>query len=222
VTAGRSPGLSPGKFITIEGGEGAGKSTQARLLLAALSRELAMIGAAVIATREPGGSPAAEAVRSLLLGHGPWDPISECMLHFTARREHVETTIRPALASGIWVVCDRFSDSTLAYQCYGQGVQRSVFDALASITLEELKPDLTFVLDIKPTDGLRRAEVRGDTNRYERMSNEFHARVHAGFREIAKAEPDRCLLLDASNSQADLQEEMLSTVRTRFALGAAG
>ncbi len=143
------------------------------------------------------------------------------MLHFAARREHVETTIRPALKSGIWVICDRFTDSTLAYQCYGQGVQRKVFDALASVTLDGLKPDLTFVLDIKPADGLRRAEVRGDTNRYERMGAEFHARVHAGFRAIAKCEPDRCLLMDAAMPQIDLLNQMLSAVRTRFTLGAA-
>ena len=119
--------MTAGRFITLEGGEGAGKSTQARRLADALAAE----GLPVSRTREPGGAPGAEAVRQVLLGCGPWDGVAECMLHFAARREHVARSIRPALAAGIWVVSDRFAESTLAYQCFGQGVPRATFDALA-------------------------------------------------------------------------------------------
>ncbi len=221
MTAGKkiaSPGN--GRFITLEGGEGAGKSTQARLLAAALAAE----GLPVLPTREPGGSPGAEAVRGLLLGDAvaKWDGVAECMLHFAARREHVVATIRPALAAGTWVVCDRFADSTLAYQCFGQGVARSVWDRLAEVALEGLRPDLTLVLDIAPEHGLGRAIARGDANRYERLDSDFHARVHAGFRAIAAAEPERCVLLDATDTEAGVAAAILRTVRARFALGSAG
>ena len=204
-----------GRFITLEGGEGAGKSTQARLLAEALAAE----GLPVLRTREPGGSPWAEAIRGLLLGQGPqggWDGVAECMLHFAARREHVAATIRPALAAGMWVVCDRFADSTLAYQCFGQGVPRAVWDKLAEVALEGLRPDLTLVLDIAPEHGLRRAESRGDTNRYETLGAAFHARVHAGFRAIAEAEPARCVLLDATDTEAGAAAAILRTVRARL------
>src|SRR5215213_11468455 len=135
-----------GRFITLEGGEGAGKSTQARLL----AERLAARGVPVLLTREPGGAPGAEAVRGVLLGAGPWDGVAETMLHFAARREHVARSIRPALDAGMWVVCDRFADSTLAYQCFGQGVPRAVWDGLAAIALDGLGPDLTLILDIAP------------------------------------------------------------------------
>ena len=204
--------MARGRFITLEGGEGAGKSTQARRLEAALAAE----GIPVLRTREPGGAPGAEAIRTVLLGQGPWDGIAECMLHFAARREHVERTIRPALAAGTWVVSDRFADSTLAYQCFGQGVPRAAFDALAAVALEGLRPDLTLVLEIDPEAGLARAAARGDTNRYEAMDAAFHARVRAGFRAIAQAEPGRCLLLDATGTPEGVAAEILKTVRARL------
>jgi dTMP kinase len=204
--------MGQGRFITLEGGEGAGKSTQAGRLVAALAAE----GIPVLRTREPGGAPGAEAIRRLLLGPGPWDGVAECMLHFAARREHVERTIRPALAAGTWVVSDRFADSTLAYQCFGQGVPRRVFDALAAIALEGLRPDLTLVLEIDPEAGLARAAARGDANRYEAMDAAFHARVRAGFRAIAAEEPDRCLLLDASGTPEGVAGEILKAVRSRL------
>ncbi|MCB4821653.1 dTMP kinase [Roseicella aerolata] len=210
-----------GRFITLEGGEGAGKSTQARLLKNTLSKllsgSLAADGIRVLQTREPGGAPGAEAIRGVLLGSGPWDGISECMLHFAARREHVVRTIRPALEAGIWVVCDRFVDSTMAYQVFGQGVPREVFDSLAKMTLEGLTPDLTLMLDIGPEEGLTRATARGETNRYEALDPDFHARVRAGFRAIAAAEPARCAVVDATAAPEGVAAEILRIVRARLA-----
>ena len=205
-----------GRFITIEGGEGAGKSTQARLL----AGSLAALGLPVLRTREPGGAPGAEAVREVLLGAGPWDGVAECMLHFAARREHLARTILPALQAGIWVVCDRFADSTLAYQCYGQGVPRRVWDGLAVLSLDGLAPDLTLVLDIAPEEGLARAEARGEVNRYERLGLDFHQRVRQGFRAIAAAEPGRCLLVDATQGPEGVEGDILAAGRARRGLPA--
>ncbi len=203
-----------GRFITLEGGEGAGKSTQARRLADAL----AALGLPVLRTREPGGAPGAEAIRNLLLGAGPWDGIAECMLHFAARREHVARTIAPALEAGIWVVCDRFADSTLAYQCFGQGVPRGVWEALADVALDGLRPDLTLVLDIEPEEGLSRAAARGEANRYETLDLDFHIRVRDGFRAIVAAEPERCAVIDATDSPEGVAAAILGTVRSRLSL----
>jgi len=203
-----------GRFITLEGGEGAGKSTQARLL----AGELSARGLPVLLTREPGGSPGAEAVRGLLLGAGPWDGVAECMLHFAARREHVARSVGPALDAGMWVVCDRFADSTLAYQCFGQGVPRAVWDALAAVALGDLRPDLTVVLDLPIEAGLARAAARGETNRYEALGPEFHARVRDGFRAIAAAEPARCVVADATDSPEGVAAAILSAVQSRLPL----
>ena len=189
-------GAAPrGRFITFEGGEGAGKSTQARRLAA----HLCDLGQPVLLTREPGGAPGAEAIRAVVLGGHGLDPIAEAMLMFAARREHLVATIRPALAAGFWVICDRFADSTLAYQVHGQGVARGVFEALAGLALEGLRPDLTLILDLPPEAGLARARGRGvAADRFERLGLDFHARVRAGFRAIAAAEPGRCVVLDAT------------------------
>ena len=203
--------MARGRFITLEGGEGAGKSTQARRL----ARTLAAEGIPVLRTREPGGAPGAEAIRRVLLGEGPWDGVAECMLHFAARREHVARTIRPALEAGIWVVSDRFADSTLAYQCFGQGVPRAVFDALAAVALEGLVPDLTLVLEIDAAEGLARAAARGDANRYEAMDAAFHARIRDGFRAIAAAEPGRCVLIDATDGPEGVAAAILQAVKAR-------
>ncbi|MFC7474985.1 dTMP kinase [Dankookia sp. GCM10030260] len=208
--------MARGRFITLEGGEGAGKSTQARLLEAAL----VAAGHRVVRTREPGGAAGAEAIRGVLLGPKgddmPWDGVAECMLHFAARREHVMRTIRPALHAGAWVISDRFADSTMAYQVYGQGVPRGVFDALAAVALEGLAPDLTLVLDIGPAEGLARAAARGETNRYEALDPSFHERVRAGFRAIAAAEPARCAVVDATAAPEGVAAEILRLVRARL------
>lgn len=187
--------MSTGRFITLEGGEGAGKSTLARRLAAHLSEQ----GIPVLLTREPGGSAGAEAIRALLLNGQGFDPVAEAMLMFAARREHVVATIRPALAADIWVICDRFADSTRAYQCHGQGVPGEVYRRLAELALEGLAPDLTLILDVPPETGIARAASRGAAaDRYERLEAGFHARVRAGFLAIAAAEPRRCAVIDAA------------------------
>jgi dTMP kinase len=204
--------MARGRFITLEGGEGAGKSTQVRQLAA----WLAETGLPVLRTREPGGSPGAEAIRGLLLGAGPWDPVAETMLHFAARREHVARLIAPALAAGIWVVSDRFADSTLAYQVAGQGTPRAVWDGLSAMALDGLRPDLTLVLDIPPEAGLARAAARGETNRYETLGLGFHARIREAFQAIAAAEPARCAVLDAGAAPDAVTAAMRATVCARL------
>ncbi|MFM2042183.1 MAG: hypothetical protein RLY86_759 [Pseudomonadota bacterium] len=190
-----------GRFITLEGGEGAGKSTQIRLL----AEHLRARGHDVLLTREPGGNPGAEEIRVLLVTGEPgrWLPLTEAILVNAARQEHLARTIRPALAAGAWVLCDRFADSTIAYQGYGLGVDRAQLAALERITVGDTRPDLTLVLDIDPADGiartLSRASDRGAVeDRYERMGTEFHARLRQGFREIAAADPARCQVIAAA------------------------
>jgi dTMP kinase len=208
-------GEARGRFITFEGGEGGGKSTQARRLAA----HLAARGLPVLVTREPGGSSGAEKIRSLLLDGLGFDPVAEAMLMFAARREHVVATIRPALEAGIWVVCDRFADSTRAYQCHGQGVPGEVYRKLAELALEGLAPDLTLVLDIAPGAGMARAASRGAAaDRYERLDAGFHARVRAGFLAIAAAEPGRCAVLDAARDAEAVFAEVVATVEARLGL----
>jgi dTMP kinase len=203
------------RFITLEGGEGAGKTTLARRLAEAL----AAAGRPVLRTREPGGAPGAEALRSLML-HGTvnWDPVAEAMLMFAARREHLAKTIRPALEAGVWVICDRFADSTLAYQCYGHGLDTAVWRKLAKVTLDGFAPDATLVLDLPPEAGMARALARGLPDRFERLGAAFHARVHEGFRAIAAAEPQRCALLDASRPPEVVFAAASAVLRDRFGL----
>jgi len=183
-----------GRFITLEGGEGAGKTTQCALLTEALMT----CHMPVLCTREPGGAPGAEMLRGILLaGSVDWAPQAETLLHFAARAEHVAKTIRPALDEGNWVICDRFYDSTMAYQGYGQGADRDFISEL--IRLLGIKPDLTLVLDVPDPVAAKRMRHRGgDADRYEKLDAPFHARVREGFRQIAAAEPERCVLVDAS------------------------
>jgi dTMP kinase len=142
------------------------------------------------------------------------------MLHFTARREHVARSVEPALAAGIWVVCDRFADSTLAYQGAGQGLSRDVWERLCELALGALRPDLTLVLDLPPERGMGRALARGDANRYERQGPEFHARVRAAFLEIAAREPGRYAVLDASLPAAEVLSASLQAIRGRLGVAA--
>ncbi len=201
-------------FITLEGGEGAGKSTQARLLADALVR----LGAPVLRTREPGGAPGAELLRGLLLGGDiEWSAPAETLLHFAARAEHVAKTIRPALDAGMWVVCDRFYDSTLAYQGYGQGADRTTIAAL--IGLLGIVPDVTLVLDVSEAVAVERQLRRGmDADRYERLDALFHARVRQGFRDIAAAAPERCVLIDANRTEAEVHAAIMQALRARVAV----
>ena len=180
-------------FITLEGGEGAGKSTQVRRLAAHFCAK----GRPVLLTREPGGAAGAEAVRGLLLSRG-WEVGAEMLLHFAARREHVERSIRPALAAGAVVICDRFADSTLAYQVAGQGAPRALWQGLCDLTLGGLWPDRTFLLDLPAEAGLARADARGGTNRYEALGLAFHRAIRDAFLAQAAAEPGRFRVLDAT------------------------
>ena len=199
--------MPPGRFITLEGGEGAGKSTQARLLADALSEQ----GIPVLRTREPGGAPGAEFLREVLLsGRVDWDAHAETMLHVAARMEHVAKTIRPTLLAGTWVICDRFHDSTMAYQGYGQGVDRGMIAGLFDMI--GLVPDRTFVLDVPREIALTRLRARGAADdRYERLNDAFHARVTEGFREIARA--PRCVLIDASGDASSVHAAIMAALR---------
>jgi dTMP kinase len=189
--------MTQGRFITLEGGEAAGKSTHVRRLAAALRAA----GPAVVETREPGGSEGAEEIRELLV-HGEagrWDAVTEALLHCAARRDHLRRFVQPALAAGTWVVSDRFADSTMAYQGYGHGLGREPIEALHRLTVGDLRPDLTLILDLPVEDGLKRAAARRDgATRYERMGRAFHERLRQGFLEIAEREPERCAVVDAT------------------------
>ncbi|WP_424812036.1 dTMP kinase [Roseococcus sp. YIM B11640] len=201
------------RFITLEGGEGAGKSTQIRLL----AQALAQAGQAVLRTREPGGSAGAERVRELILSR-PWDPLAEMALHFAARREHWARSIAPCLAAGAFVVSDRFFDSTLAYQVGGQGAPRAVWEGLRTTLLGDAAPGLTLLLDLPVEAGLARAEARGETNRYETLGAGFHERVREAFLAQAKAEPDRIKVIDATHPPAEVSAAILAACRDRFGL----
>jgi dTMP kinase len=206
--------VARGRFITLEGGEGAGKSVQRDRLVAGL-REA---GLDVVATREPGGSPSAEAVRDLLLAHGrDWQPLSEALLHAAARSQHLAETVHPALHAGRWVVSDRFSDSTRAYQGWGQGVDLETLDQLERMVVADARPDLTIMLDVAPEVGLARAEGRGQGgDRYEAMDLSFHRRLRDGYRAIAEAAPGRCVLIDAGGSEDAVAAEVRKAVRERL------
>jgi dTMP kinase len=174
----------------------------------------------VLRTREPGGTPGAERIRTLLLGHGPWDPVAEAMMMFSARREHVVKVIRPFLEAGGWVVCDRFADSTLAYQG-AQGLPREVWAGLAGIALEGFAPDLTLLLDLPPEAGMARAAARSGADRYERMGAAFHAAVRQSFLRIAAAEPGRCAVLDAGQGADDVTAAIRAAVQARLGVALA-
>ena len=206
--------MARGRFITVEGGEGAGKSTQAALLTQALAAR----GLDVVQTREPGGAPGAERIRSLLLAPAspPWSALSEALLHFAARSEHLVFTIRPALKSGRWVVCDRFVDSTVAYQGYAQGLERGIIERLSRLVVGDDMPDLPLILDIAAEPGLARLKTRGAPNRYDEMDLAFHERLREGFLEIARAAPERCVVSDAEAPIEVLHRAILDAVIERL------
>lgn len=208
-----------GRFITFEGGEGAGKSTQ----IARLASYLETQGVVVELTREPGGTPTAEAIRDLLLAindrHEAWDPISEVLLHFAARKQHIVERIEPALEAGRWVLCDRFFDSTTAYQGYGMGVDLTMIDNLRRLALGEFQPDLTLLLDIPVEKGLERTGRRADADtRYELMDLPFHKKLRDGFLTIARQEHERFHVVDALLSEALVEETIKAVVVERFDL----
>ncbi len=177
-----------------------------------LADRLARRGLPVLCTREPGGAPGAERLRGLLLDRAAaWAPFAETLLHFAARAEHVERTIRPALAAGMWVVCDRFADSTMAYQGYGLGGDRAAISALTGML--GVRPDLTLVLDVSVETSVARLRGRGGAaDRYESLGEAFFARIREGFRAIAAAEPERCILIDAEGDEELVAERIWGVV----------
>ena len=206
--------MTRGRFITLDGGDGAGKTLQAARLRDALEAR----GVSTLLTREPGGSPGAEEIRRLLVS-GPverWEPLAEAMLHAAARRDHLLQTIEPALDQGFWVISDRFVDSMIVYQGYGQGADLDVLERISTLSLGGFEPDLTLVLDIPVAEGLRRAEVRAGSNRYERMGTEFHERVREGFLARASAEPERFAVVDATTDPDTVGREILDIVASRL------
>ncbi len=219
--------MARGKFITFEGGEGAGKSTHAASLAARLRRA----GLSVLQTREPGGTPRAEAIRELLLSGKAkrFGPLGEAVLFYAARESHLELAIRPALEQGAWVISDRFSDSTRAYQGAAGGVPRSVIDVLDSAVVGSTRPDLTIIFDLPPELGLRRAAGRkrrgedgdpegADLDRFETMNIAFHRDLRDEFLAIAKRDPERCVVVDASRDMQIVAGEVWSLIRKRFDL----
>ncbi|MBL8673172.1 MAG: dTMP kinase [Alphaproteobacteria bacterium] len=210
-----------GRFITVEGGEGAGKSTLVERLVGALGER----GIRAVATREPGGSAGAEEIRALLLGGATerWDPVAETLLLMAARRDHLRRTVWPAIAAGRWVVCDRYADSTRAYQGAGKGVDPAFIEHVQRSVDEGRAPDLTLVLDLPAALGRARARARrgkddaaGD--RFEALESSFHERLHSAFRAIAEAEPGRCAVLDATAPPDDLLAAALRAIGDRLPL----
>ncbi len=215
---------APGLFITFEGGEGAGKTTQINLLAKALTDA----GHKVVTTREPGGTIEAEKIRNLLVQRdgGAWSPMAECLLLFAARVMHVKKVIQPALEEGQIVICDRFTDSTRAYQGYGRGMALDKIEEINAATLGGFGPDLTFVFDINPEAGLSRSsrrlaaeslDLKQTEDRFENMDIAFHEKLRQGFLEIAKNEPERCHVIDANGTvekiAAEIEKTTLGTLK---------
>jgi len=206
-----------GKFITFEGGEGTGKSTHAAML----AHRLESLGLGVLLTREPGGSPGAEAIRHVLLSGAakPFGPEAEAMLFAAARDDHVNCSILPALAAGKWVVCDRFADSTRVYQGVLGKIDRRLIRALERVSIGALSPDLTFVLDVPAALGQERAARRrgtGNPDRFEAEENEFHENLRQAYLALAASEPDRCVIVDASAAKDDVAKRIWATVNSRL------
>jgi dTMP kinase len=205
----------PGKFITFEGGEGTGKSTQASLLAGRLKG----LGIEVVLTREPGGSAGAEVIRHVILSGAakPLGPDVEAVLFAAARADHLDQVIRPALERGAWVVCDRFVDSTRVYQGALGQVDPRLLRGLERVTIGTAVPDLTVILDIAPEIGLPRARSRGaNADRFENEGQDFHEQLRAAYREIAAREPGRCILIDADAAEGKVAEEVWDAVRRRL------
>lgn len=209
--------MGNGRFITIEGGEGAGKSTQV-MRLAQTLRDKA--GLDTLITREPGGAPSAEAIRELLVNGATdrWDHWTEALLHSAARREHLVHTVWPALDRGAWVISDRYADSTMAYQGYGHRLDPDRLIRLYALTAGDFFPDLTLIIDLPVEEGLKRAQARGGADRYERMGRDFHERIRNGFREIAERDPERCFLIDGSGDADTVAAAIANAVADQFNL----
>lgn len=230
--------MKKGRFLTLEGGEGVGKTTQRAKLVRALETLFHLDGQPlkVLSTREPGGSSGAESIRDMLVSGvvERWDTRTEALLHVAARRDHLLRTILPALEAGTWVVCDRFSDSTTAYQGFGHGVDLDALAQLHTFACDGFQPDLTLILDMPVWRGLARAKDRERAlqqareavkkagralpveNRYEAMGEDFHERVRAGFLSLAAQNPNRCRVIDADVDENTLHAAMMVQVREKF------
>lgn len=218
--------MTRGKFITFEGGEGSGKSTQT----GRLAERLRLRGLDVIVTREPGGTPFAERLRRILLDPEvePQSVLAEALLFYAARADHLDRVIRPALSSGVWVICDRFSDSTRVYQGHAGHVPLDVLNQLDSMVVRPTYPDLTIVIDLDPVIGLERATQRrtqsplpapAAPDSYEQRSLAFHALLREGFLAIAHAEPQRCVVVNGSHTTEAVGTEVLAAVEARLLAG---
>ena len=206
-----------GHFITLEGGEGTGKSTQIHHLL----ERLADAGIDAVRTREPGGSKGAERIRSLILeaGHSRFDPLTETLLFYAARNDHLEHVIRPALNAGKWVICDRFSDSTRVYQGGIGALQYSVLDQLDALVVHDTQPDLTLILDLPAEIGLARATARRGNSAadgFEAESIDFHRALRQAYLELARLNPNRCVVIDADGSVEEIAERIWRKVSERL------
>ncbi len=209
--------MTTGYFITFEGGEGAGKSTQIRRL----AERLRAGGRDVVLTREPGGSPGAESIRELLLNGETdrWSPLTEALLMNAARRDHIERVIAPALARGAVVLCDRFADSTRAYQGAGGAVDQTVIAQLEAAVVGDVRPDLTLIFDLPVEEGLRRALSRnGGEERFEAKGAAFHERLRAAYLQIARSEPQRCVVIDATATLDAVEAAVGAAVEPRLGL----
>jgi dTMP kinase len=207
-----------GRFITFEGGEGAGKTTQATLLARRLLKER---GISALVTREPGGSPGAEAIRHVLLSGAakPLGPAAEAILFAAARDDHVTQTIRPALEAGRWVICDRFADSTRVYQGTVGNVDARMISGLERLVAGDVKPDLTLILDVTPKIGLARVTHRrsdGGPDRFEAETHAFHEQIRAAYRQLAEREPFRCVRVDADGRPEQVAEIIWELVTSRL------
>ena len=198
--------MNKGRFITLEGGEGVGKSSNMAFIVDLLTEA----GVDFIQTREPGGTPLAEEIRQLLLTPRDehMDELSELLLVFAARAQHLARTIRPALAAGTWVLCDRFTDATVAYQGAGRGLSLSTIAQLRALVHRDLQPDMTLLLDAPVEIGMSRAGERGELDRFEQEQMSFFERVRQGYIDQAQADPDRYRIIDASQSLSDVQADI--------------
>ncbi|MBL4616460.1 MAG: dTMP kinase [Robiginitomaculum sp.] len=205
-----------GRFITFEGSEGAGKSTQIKVVESFLNSH----GITTLLTREPGGTPMAEALRELVVSGNTdrWSPLEEMLIMYTARSELVRTVIKPALEKGVWVLADRFADSTTAYQGYAGGVPLKRIKLLHEIVLGSFAPNLTFIIDLPVEDGLLRVHSRAQTiSRFEKHSQVFYNKVRQGYLEIAEDEPDRCHVIDGSEDIENISSSICNVLAKKFA-----
>ncbi len=205
-----------GKFITFEGGEGVGKSTQVKKFAEKLAEE----NIETVLTREPGGSPGAEEIRALLVkgSTDKWSPMTEALLHNAARAEHLAKTVKPALEAGKWVISDRYADSTLAYQGYGQGVDLNALYQMHKVSTDDFWPDLTIILDGHELDraNAREQENSDKEDRYERMGDGFHRKLRESFLDIAKNNPDRCVVISAAGTVDEVANRVWEAAKDKF------